>query len=58
MIRDPKATLIDQERQVNLEAETLELILTQLLKREEEPALRVVCPKVDQSMQLVWDCPL
>jgi hypothetical protein len=42
-----KVTLIDEECPINVEAKTLELNLTQSLKCEEEPAMKVMCPKVD-----------
>jgi hypothetical protein len=48
---DPEATPIDEERLINVEIETLKLSLTQLLRHEEEPALRVVHPKVDQLVK-------
>jgi hypothetical protein len=41
-IHDAKVTLIDEEHLLNVKAETLELS-----KREEKPAPRVMCPKVD-----------
>jgi hypothetical protein len=54
---DLEATPIDEERLINVEIEMLKLSLTQLLRHEEEPALRVVRPKVDQLVKLVWDRP-
>jgi hypothetical protein len=51
---DPETTSIDEEHLVDVEAEMLELTLTQSLKHKEESALKVMCPKVDRS---VWDHP-
>jgi hypothetical protein len=54
---DLEVTLINEEHSVNVEVEMLELSLTQLSKHEEKLALKIMRPRVDQSVRLVWDHP-
>jgi hypothetical protein len=55
---DPKTTSIDEKHLVNVKAKMLELKLTQLSKHEEESALQVVCPRMDQLVWIIHHHPL
>jgi hypothetical protein len=56
--RDLEPTPIDEECLVNAKVEMLELSLTQSLKsKKKKLTLKVMRPRVDQSVQLMWDSP-